>query len=81
MSKEDDMKAIVANMRRHHSGKWVNCAVAIGSLEPRAFMLIDELVKHKIIERKYINGLPLVRYTDTSWLVPKLKTIDGDKNE
>lgn len=79
MSTDDDMKAIVANLRRYHSGKWVNSAVAIGSLEPRAFMLLDELVNDGIIERKYINGYPLVRYTDTSWLAPKLTTIDGDK--
>ena len=80
MSANDDMKAIVANLRQYHCGKWVNCAVAVGSLEPRAFMFLDTLVESGVIERKYINGLPLVRYTNTSFFKPTIITT-GDKQQ
>lgn len=76
---------IIQNMRKYHSGKWVNAAVAIGNLQPSAFVCLDELVDEQLVERKYIyhnsRGAALYRYVDRSWERPHLTLISGGKKD
>jgi len=83
---DDPCAHIIDNLRTYHSGKWVNCAVAIGKLDGVVgFPQLEHLIEHGVVERMYAsiegNKYPLVRYVDHSWDRPQLKIIDGDKTD
>lgn len=64
---------IINELREFHSGKWVSSWAAVWNCEtPGCFTALDNLVKAGIVEKKYINDRPFVRYIEP---ISKIKVI------
>jgi len=86
MTKNEIKKQIVMNLKKYHSGKWVNPAVAVLNIpEPTVFAELEELVQLRVLEQKFLHHKghqqPLVRYIERKYNVPKLTLLRGGKDE
>lgn len=59
-------KRIVDHLKMYHLGKWVSpaCATSVVTNNPLVFEALSNLIKRKIIDKKYVNNLPFVRYIE-----------------
>ena len=58
-------RQIIQHMKDHHLGKWVSPATVIGIInDPGTFKALNNLIDGGIIEKKYVNKLPFIRYSE-----------------